>query len=243
MFLTGREAMIQATIPAGAWLLLQQAVAPRDTQYMVQLPSVPSTFDRVAGVAGGLLTIAFLVFTVVAVPALWKFYRSFRRIEGLLDRVYADIFPIMRHASNIADNVDYVTTSVRTDMQQLNATIAAANQRLHQAVALTERRMNEFSALLEVVQHEAEQMFVSTASAVHGVRTTASAFAGSRGAGGAKLASSMTSDIDHPGEAEAVELETEYEEITDGYDRIATSSEDDSPRPRVRPRGRRGDWA
>ena len=103
--------------------------------------------------------------------------------------------------------------------------------------------MNEFSALLEVVQHEAEQMFVSTASAVRGVRTTASAFAGSRGASGAKLASSTTSATDHSGEADGVELETEYEEITDGYDRIATSSEDDPPRPRVRPRGRRGDWA
>jgi uncharacterized protein YoxC len=232
--------MIEAMIPTGAWLL--QAAPVRDTVYTIQLPSVPGTFDRVAGVAGGLLTIAFLVFTVVAVPALWKFYRSFRRIEGLLDRVYADIFPIMRHASNIADNVDYVTTSVRTDVQQLNATIAAANQRLHQAVALTERRMNEFSALLEVVQHEAEQTFVSTASAVRGVRTTASAFAGTSGAGGSKLASSDRRDIDRPGEADEAELETEYEETSDGYDRIAAPSEDDAPRPRVRPRGRRGDW-
>jgi uncharacterized protein YoxC len=228
-------------IPVTVWLL-QQAVAQHDTNYTIQLPSVPSAFDRVAGVAGGLLTIAFLVFTVVAVPALWKFYQSFRRVEGLLDRVYGDINPIMRHASSIADNVDYITTSVRTDVQQINATIAAANQRVHQAVALTERRLNEFNALLEVVQHEAEQMFVSTASAVRGVRTTASAFAGADVRSGSKLSSTAGDGLDRLGVAEEVDLETEYEETIDGYDRIAAPSENDAARPRVRPRSRRRDW-
>ena len=233
--------MIEATTPVGVWLL-QQAVAQRETLFTIQLPSVPSAFDRVAGVAGGLLTIAFLVFTVVAVPALWKFYQSFRRVEGLLDRVYGDINPIMRHASSIADNVDYITTSVRTDVQQINATIAAANQRLHQAVALSERRLNEFNALLEVVQQEAEQMFVSTASAVRGVRTTASAFSGASGRDGSNLASSTVNNLDRLGADEEIELETEYEETIDGYDRIAAPSENDAARPRVRPRSRRRDW-
>ena len=54
----------------------------------------------------------------------------------------------MRHASAIADNVNYITTSIRADVQQINATIAAANERLQQAVQLTERRMSEFNALL-----------------------------------------------------------------------------------------------
>ena len=33
----------------------------------------------------------------------------------------------LRHASSIADNLDYITTSIRTDIQQVNATVAAAN--------------------------------------------------------------------------------------------------------------------
>jgi hypothetical protein len=173
MLLPGTEAMIEAMSPVGVWLL-QQAVAQHDTNYTIQLPSVPSAFDRVAGVAGGLLTIAFL--------------------------------------------------------------------RLHQAVALSERRLNEFNALLEVVQQEAEQMFVSTASAVRGVRTTASAFAGASGRDGSNLASSTVDDLDRLGADEEIALETEYEETIDGYDRIAAPSENDAARPRVRPRSRRRDW-
>jgi hypothetical protein len=94
----------------------------------------------------------------------------------MLDKVYADITPLTRHASNVADNLDYITTSIRSDVQQVNATIAAANRRLHQAVELTETRLNEFNALLQVVQQEAEQAFVSTAAAVRGVRRGAAAF-------------------------------------------------------------------
>ena len=89
----------------------------------------------------------------------------------MLDKVYGDINPLMRHASAIADNVDYITTSIRVDVQQVSQTIAAANQRLQQAVASAEDRINELNALLEVVQEEAESAFVSTASTVRGVRT------------------------------------------------------------------------
>ena len=92
--------------------------------------------------------------------------------------MYADITPITHHASTIADNLDYITTSIRSDVQQVNATIASANRRLHQAVELTENRLNEFNALLQVVQQEAEQAFVSTASTVRGVRTGAATLSG-----------------------------------------------------------------
>jgi hypothetical protein len=99
-------------------------------------------------------------------------------VRELLDRVYADVNPLTHHASNIADNLDYITTSIRNDVQQVNATIASANRRLHEAVEQTETRMNEFNALLHVVQQEAEQAFVSTAAAVRGVRTGAATFGG-----------------------------------------------------------------
>ena len=93
-----------------------------------------------------------------------NFRRSYNRINKLLERIYGDINPIMRHASSVADNINYITTSIRTDVQQINATIAGANERLQQAVQMTERRLSDFNALLKVVQEEAEQMFVSTAS-------------------------------------------------------------------------------
>lgn len=226
--------MFDAMTVAGVWLV-QRAGALPDTVFTKQIATVPSTFDRITGIASGLLTIAFLVFVAAAVPAAWNFRKSYRRVNKLLDRIYGDINPIMRHASSVADNINYITTSIRADVQQINATIAGANERLQQAVLLTERRLGDFNALLQVVQEEAEQMFVSTASAVRGVRTSASAL--SDAAGGTKFARQDEADLDQL-ELDS-EIETE-EEMFDGYDSDAPPSEDDVARPRLRSRTRRG---
>jgi uncharacterized protein YoxC len=222
---------------ASVWLVQGGAALP-DTIYAKMVAPVPSTFARVAGVASGLLTIAFLVFVVAAVPALWNFRKTYRRVNHLLERIYGDINPIMRHASTVADNIDYITTAIRTDVQQINATIVSANQRLQQAVALTERRLTDMSALLQVVQEEAEQMFVSTASTVRGVRHGASTL--SSNGGGPKFATGDEDDVLDDPLTDDDEAETE-EEMIDGYERNASPAADSPARPRVRPRpGRHG---
>jgi uncharacterized protein YoxC len=224
--------MIDAMTLAGIWLVQRAGTLP-DTIFTKQVASVPSVFDRITGIASGLLTIAFLVFVAAAVPAAWNFRKSYRRINQLLERIYGDINPIMRHASSVADNVNYITTSIRTDVQQINATIATANERLQQAVMLTERRLGDFNALLQVVQEEAEQMFVSTASAMRGVRMSASALSGA--GNGPNLARRNAEGLDQ------LELDTEVdtdEEMSDGYDSDAPPSTDDVARPRLRPRHR-----
>lgn len=226
--------MFDAVTSAGVWFFQRSAALP-DTVFTKQIASVPSTFDRVIGVASGLLTIAILVFVAAAVPAAWNFRKSYRRVNQLLERIYGDINPIMRHASSIADNVNYVTTAIRTDVQQINATIASANERLQHAVTITERRLGDFNALLQVVQEEAEHMFVSTASAVRGVRTSASAL--SEAGNGTKFARQEDQEL------EQLEMDEEFdteEGMSDGYDSDATSSEDDVARPRLRSRHRRG---
>ena len=168
--------MTELITRSGMWLL-QQAAALPDTS-VIKTAAQRDWFETVTGLASGILTLTILALTIFLAPAAWSFWRTFRKVRVLLDRVYADITPLTRHASNIADNLDYITTSIRTDVQQVNATIASANRRLHQAVELTETRLNEFNALLQVVQQEAEQAFVSTAAAVRGVRTGAATLGG-----------------------------------------------------------------
>src|SRR6266851_3428179 len=141
------------------WLLQATASLP-DTIVTKQVTVEPGLFQKIATYSSGIASIALMVLTIALVPAAWNFRKSYAKVSELLDRIYGDINPLMRHASAIADNVNYVTTSVRTDVQQVNATIAAANQRLQQAMAMTEERLNEFNALLQVVQEEAESMFV-----------------------------------------------------------------------------------
>jgi uncharacterized protein YoxC len=212
-----------------AELLIQGATSLRDTVIMKAVPPDRGTLDRITEVASSLIAIALLTLTVVAVPVAFHSRRTYRKVHQLLDRVYDDIAPIMNHAHNVADNVNFITTSIRTDVLKVHETIDAANARVQDALALTERRMNELNALLSVVQEEAEHLFVSTASTVRGVREGAAAF---RARDGMDFASD---------ELDAADLadEIEIQEEGDGHDRNAQPAAPALPTaPRVRPRPR-----
>ncbi|MFN2398796.1 MAG: DUF948 domain-containing protein [Gemmatimonadaceae bacterium] len=211
--------MIMLSELAGA--LLQ---ALPDTIVTKQVVEEPGWLGRVTSISSGLVSIALLVLTAFLVPAAWNVRKSHQRVKEMLDKVYADILPIMHHASSIADNVDYITTSVRVDIQQVSQTIASANERLTDALAVSERRVKEFNALLRVVQDEAEQTFVSTAATLRGVRAGAAAF-GDEAAG-----LILDDDLDD-------------EEIYDGYDSSHEAGQRERNRhestgPRIRPRTR-----
>ncbi len=158
-------------IGSGSELLLQAARAFPDTIYTKQVVSEPGLWEKITSTASGVMTITVIVLTVALVPAAWNFRKSYKKISEMLDKVYGDINPLMRHASAIADNVDYISTAIRVDIQQLSQTVASVNQRLQQAAAAAEERINQLNALLEVVQEEAESAFVTTASTIRGVQT------------------------------------------------------------------------
>ena len=209
---------------AGTWLLQNTATIP-DTVY-TKTVAQHGWFEQLTALASGLVSLSLLVLTVALVPAAWNFRKSYKKVSDLLDKVYADVNPLMKHAATVADNLDYITTSVRVDIQRVNQTIAAANQRLQEAVDLTEERLHEFHALLRVVQQEAEETFISTASVVRGMRTGVAAFG---------------DDVRAPLNTEYVRVDQEdqddlfYDGGDDGNDRT-TTPEDRRPGPRIRPR-------
>src|SRR5215212_7835983 len=91
---------------------LQQATAHAgDTAVIKTIQGDRGWFQTVTSIASGLMSLALLVLTVALVPAAYNFRNSYKKINELLDRIYGDINPIVRHASTIADNVDYISTS------------------------------------------------------------------------------------------------------------------------------------
>jgi len=205
-------------------LLLQGVAALPDTIVTKQVAVEQGVFEKISGVAQGLMTISILVLTVVLVPAAWNFRNSYKKVNELIDRFYGDIGPLVRNANTIADNVNYITTSLRVDVQQFNQTVALANERLTAAVKSAERRLNELDALMRVVQREAEDTFISTASTLRGVRAGATTLRDDLDQGIADV------DMDEFEEDDALD---EREE-THG-DNGETESEWNE-RPRVRPR-------
>ena len=155
----------------GAELLLQAARAIPDTIYTKQIVAEPGLWEKITSVASGVMTITVIILTVALVPAAWNFRKSYKKVSDMLDKIYGDINPLMRHASAIADNVDYISTAIRVDVQQVSQTVAAVNQRLQQAADVAEDRIKQLNALLDVVQEEAESAFVTTASTIRGVQT------------------------------------------------------------------------
>jgi hypothetical protein len=92
--------------------------------------------------------------------------------------------------------------------------------------------MNEFNALLQVVQQEAEQAFVSTASAVRGVRTGAATLGGYNATYEEDGSGGGPNDDDDDSDEESDEIEG-----SDGQ-RI---ERDETARPRLRSRRARTD--
>ena len=211
-----------------------------------QVSEPRSWFDTVSGIASIVISLALITLAVGLLPAAWNFRKSYKKVNELLDRIYGDVNPIMRHASSIADNVNYVSTAVRQDVARLQATVAAANARLDEATRLTERRVHEFNALLELAQAEAEETFVSTAAALRGLREGAATFrddalhfhgratrpAGAGPAGGAQNAEGAVSSY-----VTAAGTTTPTEDTEHGRIREDANAEDDEleeERPRVR---------
>src|ERR1700694_4399473 len=158
-------------ITSGAELLQQVARTLPDTIYTKQVVAQPGLWEKITSIASGVMTITVIILTAALVPAAWSFRKSYKKVSEMLDKIYGDVNPLMRHASTIADNVDYITTSIRVDVQQVSQTVAAVNQRLQDALAGAEDRMKQLNALLDVVQEEAESAFVTTASTIRGVQT------------------------------------------------------------------------
>jgi hypothetical protein len=99
------------------------------------------------------------------------------RINGAVKEmrigVRQNLGPVSDRARKISDNVEFITQALRTDVERLNASVKGLTDRLQRASEHMEERIQEFNALMEVVQAEAEDLFLDTASTVRGVRAGA----------------------------------------------------------------------
>jgi uncharacterized protein YoxC len=156
-------------------VLAQAAASLPDTIVTVQAGSHGFQYwvDLLTSIASIVIALALIAIAIPVIPAAWYSRKVYGKINQLVDRIRDDVNPIVRHAASVADNVDYISTSIRADVQLLNQTVASANQRVNRVAALAEQRVNELNALLKVVQEEAEGLFIDTASTVRGVRVGA----------------------------------------------------------------------
>ncbi len=154
-------------------LLLQGATTATDATAGRAAGAGSSWYVIFTEVTTALSALVFLVLMLILIPALIKFRKTAEKLEGVLDHIERSIDPVTKHASHIADNVDYISTSVRADVQEIRKTLLSANAGIREVIDASERRLHELGAVLRVVQEEAEHAFVSAASTVRGLRAGA----------------------------------------------------------------------
>jgi uncharacterized protein YoxC len=191
-----------------------------------------SGLAQLAAIANLVTAVAVLGGAVVIGLVGWELRAMIRRVHGMLDRVDADLSPLVRNVRNITDDVHTVTDSIRDDVERVNRTVTAVTDGVERALAASEERLGQMNALLEVVQDEAERLFVSTASTVRGVRRGRDALRERRGT---DLASD---ELDTAVEADAT-LNQEEDDGTDSSSEPAAPTLPPGPRVRPRPRDRR----
>jgi uncharacterized protein YoxC len=139
-----------------------------------------SGLERWASVLFSIATIVIAIALIVLAAAIVGAALAARRLTGkvqkMMERVRTDVDPILQHAIAVSDNVNYVSTAIRGDVQKLNDTVTMATRRLNRAAEVAENRIGEFNALLGVVQEEAENLFVNTAATVRGVQVGTETF-------------------------------------------------------------------
>jgi uncharacterized protein YoxC len=192
-------------------LLVQGAAAVPETTLVRTVNAGPGWYTIFTEIVGAATSIVFLALMVILLPAVAKFRKTATRFAQVLEHIERSIDPVTKHAARIADNVDYVSTSVRADVQELRRTLHDANTGVRRAIDASERRLSELGALLRLVQTEAENAFVSTASTLHGVRAGAASL---REDGAAHVDDDELDDFDDDLDA----ADDAAEDMDDGYD-------------------------
>lgn len=134
------------------------------------------TLSTVVDLAVVVLVIALVVAVLAVVGLILALRRGVLKVKDLIAGLEKD--PLIRRGQNVAENVEAITASLRRDVTRLSSSVDHLAERLEQASDRMEERVEDFNALLEVMQEEAEDIFVRTASRVRGVRAAAGSLTG-----------------------------------------------------------------
>lgn len=153
---------------------------------------------------------ALVVLAALLLTMMRDMHKSMHRAQKAFEK---NLGPVSERTVAIADNVEFITSALRTDVARLNASVKALTDRLHQASDRMEERIEEFNALMEVVQTEAEEIFIDTAATVRGVKEGARAAinpARRRLAREDETSADADVDADEPGERPELPPHTAY---------------------------------
>lgn len=143
---------------------------------LIQVP-VQSGFERWVDVIADMATIVIaLAIIVVGFVAIY----GAMKVRGMIRRIRGDFDPALRNLTAVSEQAKAISGTLRKNVEELSGTVSQTNDKVRRATEAVEARLGELNALVGVMQGEAEELFVRTASAVRGVQVGAGALAGRR---------------------------------------------------------------
>lgn len=116
------------------------------------------------------LCIGLITSLIMALPTLRRLASVLHRTDRLLEQTEKEMGPVLEHLRRSSDDLDYITSAVRSDVEAVGDTVERAARTTRTLLELAETRAIEINGFLEVVQEEAEQSFYSTASVLRALR-------------------------------------------------------------------------
>ena len=140
------------------------------------------------------IVIVAVAVVVLAIVLTLVLVRVSKVLVEIRNGVRNNLGPVAERSRGIAENVEVITRTIRGDVDKLNESVTALTDRLKLASERMEERIEDFNALMEVVQEEAEDVFIDTAATVRGVRAGARSIARGRRAALADAAAGGSED-------------------------------------------------
>lgn len=129
----------------------------------------------------GVLTVIALILWIVlclallgglayAAPTLHRLSRLLELLEDTIRRTERELDPTLDRLRRAVDHAEYITAAVRSDVESVGDTVDQAARSTRRLLQMAEERAVEINGFLEVVQEEAEETFLSTASLLSALR-------------------------------------------------------------------------
>ena len=132
-----------------------------------------NTYETMITIGMGLWIVlagAILVGLVYTINLIRKVREPLREISNAAGELNARLQPILSNIERASEQARQIASRLQTDANEVGQTVRHASASTRNVVELVEDRVAEIAALLEVVQDEAEETFLSTASLLRGLR-------------------------------------------------------------------------
>ncbi len=160
--------MLASMVRGSAWILQAVATLP-DTVFTRQIVE-RGWFDQLTHVATGVLAILLLLLVLLAFPLAWYIRGRLKQLTAVIDGLRHDFGPVVERTRGVMQNAEEISATVRRDVERLSETVEQFDGQLREIADIAGDRVRDFDALLGAVQEEAEDLFLTTASAARGIR-------------------------------------------------------------------------